>query len=258
MVRTGLVSVTFRKFGAEAVVELARRAGLELIEWGGDVHVPVGDRANAERVRAMTLSAGLAVAAYGSYFRLGLGQDFKAILETGLWLGAPTIRIWAGNRGSRDTGRDDFIAIARELGEVARQADAAGITVSVEFHPSTLTDSTDSAVALIAAADHPAVRSYWQVPPGWGDAEQQASLQALRPWLSNLHVFHWTGPGTERRPLAEAQAQWRRLLDQAGADGGEHGALLEFVRDDSPQAFAEDAACLKTLLQPPSAPFILG
>ena len=36
----GLVSVTYRRLPAEAVVRLAKDAGLACIEWGSDVHVP--------------------------------------------------------------------------------------------------------------------------------------------------------------------------------------------------------------------------
>jgi hypothetical protein len=39
----GLVSVTFRKLAPAAIVELAVKAQLRSIEWGGDVHVPHGD-----------------------------------------------------------------------------------------------------------------------------------------------------------------------------------------------------------------------
>ena len=39
----GLCSVTFRRCSAAEIVELATRAGLRCIEWGGDVHVPHGD-----------------------------------------------------------------------------------------------------------------------------------------------------------------------------------------------------------------------
>jgi sugar phosphate isomerase/epimerase len=258
MLRAGLVSVTFRQRDPAEVAALARSNGLEQIEWGGDVHVPPGDETNTKRVRALTLSAGLSVAAYGSYFRLGASQDFEPVLQTARWLGAPTIRIWAGSRASRATDRNQFEAIALELRTVASRAAAAGITVSLEFHPATLTDTTESAVRLLGAAVHPAIRSYWQIPPGWSEEEQQASLHALQPWLSHLHVFHWTGPSLERRPLVEAQSHWEQLLRYAATDGREHGALLEFVRDDSPAALVGDAACLRNILQmvPASGPAV--
>lgn len=248
MLRPGLVSVTFRKLDVHAVIALARSAGVELIEWGGDVHVPPGDRTIAESVAGQTLAAGLEIAAYGSYFRLGRAADFGPVLKTAEWLGVPTVRIWAGSLGSQATPPDRFRQIARELNDVARQAAHIGKTVSLEFHPGTLTDSAAAALALIAAGDHPAIRTYWQVALDQGEGEQLGSLVPLLPWLSHLHVFNFAAAGTVRLPLAQAEAQWSRLLNQVTGIPGEHGALLEFVRDDRPAAFEEDAACLKRIL----------
>ena len=68
-VRTGLVSVTFRQLPADEVPEMAAKAGLAAIEWGGDVHVPLGNLVAAQRVKALSEVHGLEIAAYGSYLR---------------------------------------------------------------------------------------------------------------------------------------------------------------------------------------------
>ncbi|MGW2900916.1 hypothetical protein ACWDAO_41745, partial [Streptomyces sp. NPDC001212] len=79
----GLVSVTFRTLSAEAVISLAAEAGLGAVEWGGDVHVPAGAFATAERVRERSADAGLEIAAYGSYHRAGQSDpaDFAVALR---------------------------------------------------------------------------------------------------------------------------------------------------------------------------------
>src|SRR4051812_32305936 len=69
--RTGLCSVTLRRLAVPEVLAAAAAAGLECIEWGGDIHVPPGDSALARQVGAATADAGLQVASYGSYFRAG-------------------------------------------------------------------------------------------------------------------------------------------------------------------------------------------
>src|SRR5690242_18609852 len=100
MVYSGLVSVTFRQLPPQQIVELAAQGGLAAIEWGGDVHVPHGELQTARRVLERTRQAGLQVAAYGSYYRVGVspaqGLAFESVLETALALQAPTIRVWAG------------------------------------------------------------------------------------------------------------------------------------------------------------------
>ena len=50
MIRTGLCSVTFRSLPPREVVRVAAEANLDGIEWGADVHVPVGELATAEDV----------------------------------------------------------------------------------------------------------------------------------------------------------------------------------------------------------------
>src|SRR6187549_164575 len=94
----GLVSVTFRQLPPREIVDLARRAELGGIEWGGDVHVPAGDAGRAREVRAMTEDAGLSIVAYGSYYRAGEEDEaaFAPVLDSACALGAPAIRIWAG------------------------------------------------------------------------------------------------------------------------------------------------------------------
>jgi hypothetical protein len=103
----GLVSVTFRKLTPPQIVELVSLGRLVGVEWGGDVHVPHGDLARGEEVGRMTRDAGLAVAAYGSYFEVGEseaeGLSFASVLETALALGAPLIRVWAGRSGPAQT-----------------------------------------------------------------------------------------------------------------------------------------------------------
>ena len=89
----GLVSVTYRRLPAEAVARLAKDAGLACIEWGSDVHVPETDPAGARRVGEFTRAAGLSVASYGTYYRLGQGQDFSAYLTAAEALGAPSLRL---------------------------------------------------------------------------------------------------------------------------------------------------------------------
>lgn len=251
MIRSGLVSITFRKLRPEAVVGLVARAGLEGIEWGGDVHVPHGDVACARDVGAMTAAAGLQVSSYGSYYRAGVAQDFSfsQVLDTAVALGAPLIRIWAGDRGS-DPGDAAWRArVARDTREACIAATGAGVRVAFEFHRNTLTDNAKSALDLVSRVDHPGLSLYWQPPTGLSDSQLRDSLHTVLPFLANLHVFHW-GPKGERRPLAEGGERWRALFSEVRQTEGsaDRWALIEFVQDDSPACFLEDARTARQLL----------
>lgn len=246
MIRSGLASITFRQLSVAEIVAATRAAQLAGIEWGGDIHVPPGDLARARETRQRTLEAGLAVSSYGSYFRLG-EPDFSRILETATALDAPTIRVWAGRQGSAETSdadRQTIVAAAHEIGEQAR---AAELTIGLEMHAGTLTDTPASAARLLTEIQHPNVRLYWQPYHFLSPDENLASIDLLAPWLSNFHVFHWS-PDTVRFPLADGADRWRAYLQSAGNLAGDRWALLEFSLDDNLSVFQRDAIVLKDLV----------
>lgn len=244
-VRTGLVSVTFRQLPADEVVELAAKAGLGAIEWGGDVHVPLGSLVTAERVKALCEVRGLEIAAYGSYLRAGSidREEMRSAVATAEALGAPRIRVWAGNVGTAQAGVGDRMAVTRGLAELADVAASAGIEIAMEFHRNTLTDEVDSTITLLLDVGAPNLKTYWQPPVDLDDAQCLDQLEALMPWLTTVHVFSWW-PSNTRLPLAGRESLWRPVLDRLAAEPREINALLEFVADDSPEQLAKDAADL--------------
>jgi len=250
MIRSGLVSITFRQHTPRHIVDLVSRAGLEALEWGGDVHVPHGDIQQAHRVNDLTLGAGLAVSSYGSYYRVGDSEpdEFAPIVDTAHALGAPTVRIWAGSVGS-GTASEDYRSRVVDLSrQAAGLAARAGISVAFEFHPNTLTDTNESAHLLLAAIDHPNVETYWQPPPGSAPAYNLQGIDAMTPWLSNLHVFTWHSTTHERLPLAAGESDWALYLAKVVESARDHFALIEFVRGDADEAFLQDAATLSRWL----------
>ncbi len=256
MLYSGLVSITFRQLTPREVVELAVRARLESIEWGGDVHVPHGDLHRAREVAQKTTSAGLRISAYGSYYRLRADEPvpFEDVLATAVELGAPTIRVWAGDEPSADTNAAERERIAQESYHIADLATQAGISISYEYHRNTLTDTRESALALLHAVSHPGLKSLWQPAQSTTPEERLADLQAVTPWLTNVHVFQWgLGGYQDRLPLSAGEDEWAVYLRHIAALSGDHDLLLEFVRDDAPEAFLEDAATLKIWLEQANA-----
>ena len=253
MFHTGLVSISFRALSPERIVELTAQGGLEGVEWGGDVHVPHGNVARAEEVRQLTERAGLRVAAYGSYYRCagdgGPGPAFGEVLASARALHAPTIRVWAGSRGSAAGPPEERRAVEDDLRRIGDVAGEAGIRVSCEYHGGTLTDTNDSARLLYEELEHPNVRSYWQPPNDMPADYCRRGLRNVLPVLENLHVFHWTHAHgkRDRRPLAEGADLWRSYLEIASEAPGDRWALLEFVRNDSEEAFLADALTLREL-----------
>lgn len=245
--KTGLLSITFRKLPREEIVRIAAEAGLDAIEWGGDIHVPHGDLDAAAAAARLTRDAGLKVRAYGSYYRLGVeGQEFafEDALRTAVRLGAPAIRVWAGNKGSEEADEEMRARITEDARRSAELAEKEGVVVVLEYHGNTLTDTCDSTLRLLREADHSNLRTLWQPPVGSVLEENVEDMQRISPWLEYVHTFHWNV--RERLPLAEGVREWRAYLEILRELPGERHAMLEFVRNDDPAQALEDA---KTLLQ---------
>lgn len=258
--KPGICSVTCRQLGLQGVVDLTRLAGLDAIEWGGDVHVPPGDMAIAKEARRLTIDAGLEVSSYGSYYTVldteGNAKDFSPVLESALALGTDTIRIWPGARPSEVAGADYRVKLIEKLRADLDLAAARNVRLALEFHANTLSDSNAAASALLEEMNHPNLYSYWQ-PMYWlaEPAYRFQGLEKLAERVLNLHVFHWRfcpfagtwNENIDRRPLSEGADEWRRLLS-VPLPAGDHYALLEFVRGDEPEQFVQDAATLKQWL----------
>lgn len=231
--KLGLTSVTFRKLGWREIIRVARDCGLDGIEWGGDVHVPPGDVQLAREIYQATVDAGLAVLSYGSYYKPGGDTPFEDVLETALALHASTIRIWAGT---------NFEAAIGDARRIADMANAHGVTIAFEYHRHTLTETAESALALLQAIARDNVKTYWQLNPELTHAKNLAELAAVSPWLENIHVFHWTRHG-RRLPLEAGAGAWRAYLGAAGPKA----AILEFVKGDSSAQCRRDAQQLRRL-----------
>jgi len=254
MIGTGLVSITFRPLAPHTIVALVAQAGLDAIEWGGDVHVPHGDIHRAHAVRQMTVDAGIAIPSYGSYYRVGHGEPapFEAIVETAVTLNAPVVRVWAGKQGSAEASEAYWRRVIDDSWRIAALAGEAGLTIAYEYHPNTLTDTDAAAQRLLAAVDHDAVLTYWQPPVAQDVEANVCALQAILPRLANIHVYSWrrTNGDTERMPLDAMAGPWHRYLETVEAGGRQHYAMIEFVRGDTPEQFLEDAETLKRWAAP--------
>jgi sugar phosphate isomerase/epimerase len=246
-VRAGLCSITFRDSSVDEIITLAVSAGLESIEWGGDVHVPPGNLEAAKSVGERTRAAGLEVASLGSYYRCDDLGDFPSVLSAAAALGAPRIRVWAGENGSADATAHDRERVTSRLDQAALHAAEYGIDLALEFHGATLTDTADSAVELLSGITATNVSCYWQPNVGLDDDSALAELSKLAPWVSTVHVFSWW-PAHERQPLVARDALWTRALSFTETLPGVTDALLEFVPDDDPAVLAREAAILKTWL----------
>lgn len=251
----GLCSVTFRGLETAAVAAAAGQAGIDAIEWGGDVHVPLGDLDAAEHAARATAAAGLVTASYGSYvFASQMADDTpERLVDTAVALGAPNARVWCPFGVLPGGDAETRAEVAADLERICTTAADAGLTISLEFHSGTLTQSAESATRLVDEVGATNLFTYWQPIEG-ADAETSlAELEAVHRHLSHIHVFRWRADGS-RLPLDEGADLWPATL-RAVAGGfeqerwqGARVAFLEFVRDDDPDQFRRDSETLRAWL----------
>ncbi len=241
MTETGLVSVTFRALDYDNIIDLTVRAGLGGIEWGGDIHVPHGDVTCAAAVAAATRQRGLSVLSYGSYYRCD-GGDFDAVLRTAVALDAPVIRVWAGGKDGGDASPDERDAIVADLRRVCDMAYACGVCIATEYHRNTLTDTQQSVVRLFDEVGRDNFYTYWQPLDNTTHEQNLRNIAQLCDLhkLWHIHAYHWVG--RERLPLRGGADAWRAYV---AAAYNAQAVLLEFVKDDAPSQFLDDATCLK-------------
>ncbi|WP_193596996.1 sugar phosphate isomerase/epimerase family protein [Microbacterium sp. YJN-G] len=243
-VRPGLCSVTFRQLAPDEIVARAADAGLEVIEWGGDVHVPPGDPVRAAEVARVTTEAGLSVCSYGSYFRADADESLTPILDSAEALGTDRVRVWAGRVDSADATPQEYDRIVARMRDAAAEAADRGIGLALEYHRGTVADTPDAVLRLLAEVGSRALTTYWQPSVGAPDAVALAEFDAIAAHTSAVHVFSWW-PQAERLRLHEREDLWTRLAAAASAlSAPPRDALIEFVPDDDPALLGPEAATL--------------
>lgn len=251
--KSGLVSATFRNLTVEEIIALAIEGNLSGIEWGSDIHVIPGEFERAREVSELMRKAGLESVAYGSYYRVGEIQQvhsFGKILETAIQLGAPAIRVWAGQKSSDEATvayRSDVIKDAKRISLMAKKV---GLKIYIEYHGRTLTDTPESAQELMEAVAQENIFLYWQAAIGLEASEHLNSISRLIKWLAHVHVFHWED--TERLPLLQGASVWETYIAVfsgfSNSEIADRYFMLEFVKDDDKKQFLQDAHALNRLL----------
>lgn len=243
MMKTGLVSVTFRDKTSLEIIELVKKAGLDGIEWGSDVHVP--NTAAAKEISQIMKEYGLDTISYGSYYRVGVSSNFEDVLEAAAALKTSNVRVWAGNIGSESANKEYRSRVVEDAKRIADLAAKEGIDISFEYHGDTLTDRQDSLIRLLDEINRDNVYSYWQPLPATTEKENIANVAELsgKRKLKNIHAYRWVGP--EVRLLEDGKEIWKKYIDGSNAEA----VLLEFVKDNSAESFYKDAETLKKLIK---------
>src|SRR5690606_30803169 len=171
-------------------------------------------------------------------------------LATAKPLGAPVIRVGAGDRGSAQLHEGDVRRVGDDTRRIAAASPAEGNRVAFDDHNHTLTVTPEPTLRLLRMVEQPDVFSYWQMARDRAAEEQRQAIRSLLPRLAHVHVFY--SEDGRRLPLAQGEGVWTSFISELVRVGEERYLLLEFVVDDSVERMLEDAGVLKRLLRNPT------
>ena len=243
--KLGLCSISFRKNTPEEILAAMQTAGLEVIEWGSDIHAPCDDFERLQKIVKLQKQYGIKCCSYGTYFRLGQTeiQELPKYIEAAKVLGTNVLRLWCGTKSSKDYTPDEWQSLLDNCRAAVKIAEAHNVTLCLECHRGTATDEAISALEIMAATDSPNFRMYWQPETIRTAKENIEYAKNLSKYTVNLHVFNWE-PGL-KKPLGEAVELWQEYLENFN---GEHCLLLEFMPDGKIESLKSEAESLKLIV----------
>ncbi len=242
--QVGLVSVSFRKLTPEEILRRAAEAGLEVIEWGSDIHAPRLDPGRLQELVQLQRSYGIRCCSYGTYFYLGRDpvEQLPEYIAAAKVLGTDVLRLWCGVKSPWGYTQQEKQALFAACREAAEMAEKAGVTLCMECHMRSFTETRESALELMRAVSSPAFRMYWQPNQNRTAEENIAYIGALKEYIEHIHVFQWKG--TEKLPLEQGAEEWKKYL--AALPAG-RTLLLEFMPDNDIASLAREAKTLQKL-----------
>lgn len=242
--KLGLVSISFRQHTPEEILAAMKKAGLNYIEWGSDVHAPCTDPQRLAEIVALQQKYGISCCSYGTYFRIGVTpiEELAQYIKAAKMLGTDILRLWCGNKNSEKYIAEEKTAFFAECKAVAEIAEAEHVILCMECHNNTYTNVKEAALELMQAVNSAAFRMYWQ--PGLQRTVEENIHYAklLSVYTEHLHVFYWKG--TEKCPLRDAVQVWRKYLACFPIEK-DRALLLEFMPDDKIESLEEEAKALK-------------
>ncbi len=195
--RVNLCSISFRHelVSFRELARYALSAGFDGIElWG--VHARSLNLQWRDRLRELVRDvgeSGISIAMMSDYVEFmgdaPFEEEWREKVRTARAFGTDKLRIFAGRRGSRSFGEEDWSVCAARLRRLCEIAAEEEVYTVVETHPDTAADCLDSTLRLLREADHPALRLNLDFLHLWeaGDDPLRA-YELLKPYVLNYHL----------------------------------------------------------------------
>ncbi len=245
--KIGMTSLTLRNESVENVIKYVSAAGLSGIEWGvSNLHMPLCDKAQAEKIKKLSAENGIEIFSLGSYCRMLEKEDCDKAVETAAMLSAPIIRVWAGKTKWEETDNETIKKIISNTIYMSNIATEKGIKIGFEYHTDTLTEGVDNAINFMEIVADKNVGLYWQPSGNISPEENLESFKKVKPYLiGNLHVHnHNSVDGYQ--PLSEIEDNLKLYYEDVKTS--DYKLMIEFVKDATVENLIADVKVLKGIL----------
>lgn len=242
--KLGLCSVTFRKKTAAQVVEIAKKAGVRYIEWGGDVHVKNID--DARIVKSVCDSEGIKISSYGSYFNSSeFDKDtWEQICQIANTMDASSVRVWLGKRDSEVTDNIEYHTLLENTKKMCDIAADYGLVVCPECHDNTFNNNTDAILKFIDDLNKDNFKTYFQSRYFRMEYDLDR-IDRTYNYIKDVHVSY-RDLKKEQRFRKKDKHYITKLLEKLKEKSFNGIVMIEFVERDSESEFLKDVQRLKS------------
>lgn len=241
--KIGLCSVTFRKKSVDEVVEIARKAGVRYIEWGGDIHVKTIEA--ARKVKNLCDIANIKICSYGSYYNCIEYDEnkWREICQIAKAMNAESIRVWLGKKDSEITTEDEYNTLVSNSKKMCDIASEYSLIVCPECHDNTFNNNTDAILKFIGELKKANFKTYFQ--SRYFRLEYDLDrIERTHNYIKDVHVSY-RDLKKEQRYKKKDKKYIEKLLKKLKTNEFDGIIMVEFVSQDSEANFLKDVQKLK-------------
>lgn len=223
----GFTSTSFRQIrDKEKIVRIAKEAGVDCIEWGGDVHVK--DVSDAKNAKELCDAYDIGISSFGSYYRIGAGntEEWKNICEISAALDCSSVRVWLGTKGSRKTSEAEYETLVKDACAICETAKKYDLKVCPECHDGTFNDDTDAFLKIRKDVGEDNFKTYFQSRYkrlGY-DLDR---IERTLPYMESVHIS-FSEQQREQFPKHDP-AYIDKLLEKLVCSGFDGNLLIEYT-----------------------------
>lgn len=223
----GFTTTSFRQIkDLGKIVNIAREAEADCIEWGGDIHVKSVD--DAKHVKELCDKAGIRINSYASYYRVGCknADEWRRICGIASAMGARSVRVWLGKADSEKTDEVTYKNIVEDTKSICTVAAEYGLIICPECHDKTFNNNTDAFLKIHNEVGCDNFRTYFQSRYKHLQYDLDRIERTL-PYIETVHISY-SEQSREQFPKFNP-AYIDRLLDKIVNSGFEGNILLEYT-----------------------------